>query len=186
MAFDDFGNLFEERFQPRHDFVLKPDADEGGDLKAYLFGIDLGAVAHDDPRVLHLVNPLHNRRGRQPDPPPEFGVGEPRVFLQFFEQTPADVVQKFFVVRTHIQSNEINTSGATPKNSASFLICVLLGLRLPLMTSEVTPRLPSAGSRSLLRTPALLHQELYDFMRGRIGNLIMLLVVSLYEQSQKV
>src|SRR5262245_52164652 len=186
MALDDFGNLFEERSQPRHDVVLKADADESGDLEAYLFGIDLGAVAHDDPRVLHLVNPLHDRRGRQPDPPPEFGVGEPRVLLQLFEQAPADVVQKFFVVRTHIQSKVINTSGATPKNSASFLICVLLGLRFPLMTSEVTPRLRERRLQIFVAPPALLHQELYDFMRGRIGNLAMLLVVSLYEQSQKV
>src|SRR5262245_19927706 len=101
MAFDYFGNLFEERFQPRHDFVLEPDANEGGDLKTYLFGIDLGAVAHDDPRVLRLVNPLHDRRGLQPDPPPEFGVGEPRVCLQLRGQARGDLAPNSGGGRTH-------------------------------------------------------------------------------------
>src|SRR5262245_28299057 len=86
MALDDFGNLLEERPQPRQDFVFKPDADERGHLKAYLFGINLGAIAHDNPRVLQLANPLHDRRSRQTDASPELGVREPRVLLQLFEQ----------------------------------------------------------------------------------------------------
>ena len=70
---------------------------DAGDAQSRAVALGMADVA----AVLHTV-PVH-------DPPPELGVREPRVFLQLFQQTPADVVQKFFIMRTH-SSNMITSS----------------------------------------------------------------------------
>jgi len=58
------------------------DADKSGHVLAQPPRIDRGVVPHDDPAVLELLDPLYDRRRRQPHLLAKLDVRDPAVFLQ--------------------------------------------------------------------------------------------------------